>query len=70
MRLRIEDGGPGPKDGAFSRRRSLFERHGHGLAIARRAIEGCGGELGLDRRRVVVEQGDGKILYGPPAEKA
>jgi two-component system sensor histidine kinase TctE len=45
VRIEVDDGGPGPSASSMQRRASRLAAHGHGLAIARRAIEECGGRL-------------------------
>ena len=56
LRVELHDGGPGPSreaiDGAPIR---LHSRHGHGLSIARLAIESCGGRVEAIEGGVAIE---------------
>ncbi|MEX0992673.1 MAG: HAMP domain-containing sensor histidine kinase [Solirubrobacterales bacterium] len=54
VRIEIDDGGPGPSAGSVRRRASRLAPHGHGLTIARRAIDRCGGRLHAGHGGVMV----------------
>ena len=56
LRLVLRDGGPGPSPAALGARVvPIGHEHGHGLAIAKLAVESCGGTITALDGGVLVE---------------